>query len=679
MKKALIITYYDSENYGAFLQAFATQEFLKLNGINAEILKYNSKTVKWLGGLYRLIKKPSIKDEKQVQYHNKMAEAVVNEQHRLKKNDGTGKFDVAILGSDEIWNVKNVSGAHDPFMFCRYKNAVKTISYAACAGNSAIKHLKCFPYAVGGIKALDAVGVRDDNTERLVKGIGRGDVVRVLDPTFLIDFGGYLPKRMLDEKYLFVYTYGLNSEQIEEIKKLAQAKKLKIVATGCYCEWADYNPAPTPFEWIRYIKDAEFVITSTFHGTVLSIQNRKSFAVYKSSSPKIQSVLKELSLLDRRVTAWNNLEELFDNGVEYSNIENIIEARIKASGDFLLSQFGKAIYTKPEKSWQNPVLTEPCYIARHKDRAVRWDSRSGGAFTAISDIVLADGGVVYGAQVNKDNFSVQHTRAVTKQERDKQRGSKYVQSDLSACLQNIKRDLVEDKTVLFTGTPCQADAVRTLADGIKKNNKLITLDFVCHGVPSPKVWEDYVNTYENVSEVNFRDKKAFGWGDHIETIVSNNKPIHKKVFTSFFHLDFISRPSCYECPYAQYEHFSDITLGDCWGLEKLASGFNDDDSGASMVFANTDVGRGLIKRALQSMDYIESTVANMKQPVMESCGMGTALPNPKREAFWKDYRENGIDFVKVKYLDNSFKHRIKEAIRPPHFIRFTIKKLLKKN
>lgn len=166
-------------------------------------------------------------------------------------------------------------------------------------------------------------------------------------------------------------------------------------------------------------------------------------------------------------------------------------------------------------------LKEPiAYAARHKDINEVMKSRSGAAFVAISDYVLEQGGVVYGAGY-KDHFRVAHKRATTKEERDEFRGSKYVQSDLTGVFRLVKEDLKNGLTVLFSGTPCQTAGLNSYV-GKKLRENLILVDIVCHGVPGPFLWRDYLAFIEKkqggtISVVNFRDKELFGWKAHHES------------------------------------------------------------------------------------------------------------------------------------------------------------------
>ena len=166
-------------------------------------------------------------------------------------------------------------------------------------------------------------------------------------------------------------------------------------------------------------------------------------------------------------------------------------------------------------------LPEPlAYAARHKDMREVETSRSGAAFIALSDWVLRLGGVVYGAGY-ADHFRVVHKRATSKEERDEFKGSKYVQSDLNTVFRQVKKDLKDGLTVLFSGTPCQTSGLASYV-GKRLRENLYLVDIVCHGVPGPYLWRDYLAYLEKkqgsrICWVNFRDKQEYGWAAHRET------------------------------------------------------------------------------------------------------------------------------------------------------------------
>lgn len=177
-----------------------------------------------------------------------------------------------------------------------------------------------------------------------------------------------------------------------------------------------------------------------------------------------------------------------------------------------------------EDSLTNRVNPQ-AWAARHRNINEVMKSRSGAAFVAISDYILEQGGVVYGAGY-KDHFRVAHKRATTKEERDEFRGSKYVQSDLSGVFQMVKEDLRNGLMVLFSGTPCQTAGLNSFISRKLREN-LVLVDIVCHGVPSPFIWRDYIAYLEKrsgrkISVVNFRDKEIYGWEDHRESFEFEN-------------------------------------------------------------------------------------------------------------------------------------------------------------
>lgn len=166
------------------------------------------------------------------------------------------------------------------------------------------------------------------------------------------------------------------------------------------------------------------------------------------------------------------------------------------------------------------------YGARHKKEEEVRTSRSGAAFIAISDYVLKQGGVVYGAGYG-EHFRVVHKRAATPQQRDEFKGSKYVQSDLCGIFKQVKADLLAGLTVLFSGTPCQTSGLNSFV-GKKLRKNLVLVDIVCHGVPGPAIWDSYLTYLEKkkgaeISHVEFRDKIKFGWAAHMESYIFRNK------------------------------------------------------------------------------------------------------------------------------------------------------------
>lgn len=296
------------------------------------------------------------------------------------------------------------------------------------------------------------------------------------------------------------------------------------------------------------------------------------------------------------------------------------------------------------------------YAVKVKDPNVRLNSRSGGAFVALSDFILKKGGVVYGAIL--DGVSqVVHIRAVTMYERNKMCGSKYVQSDTTRIWKTLKNDVQSGKPVLFSGTPCQVEAVYHFFD--RHYDNLYLCDFVCHGVPSPILWKKYMAYMERkykskITAFDFRDKKEHTWESHVEKIVFGEKTIYSRRYTNIFSSNNCLRRSCYECPYTNTDRVSDFTIADYWGIDDVASGFND-HKGVSLILLRGDNALKIFTDIKSDIIMIDTTANpaehyNLRRP--------TLMPE-NRVAFWNDYRMHGFGFVSRKYGGYDFVRRIK--------------------
>lgn len=292
------------------------------------------------------------------------------------------------------------------------------------------------------------------------------------------------------------------------------------------------------------------------------------------------------------------------------------------------------------------------YAARHKDMSTMMESRSGGAFTAISDVTLSQGGSVYGAGFDKESrFSrVIHKKAVTSDERNEFRGSKYIQSDLNTVFPEIKRELAEGRQVLFTGVGCQVGALHAYLG--KEYDNLLTVDILCHGVVSPKVWADLLKMREleldgKVSNADFRDKKKNGWKGNGESIWIEKKKYSSRLFSKIYSKALGYRPSCHQCQYTNQDRAGDITIGDFWGIENAVPEFGADNKGVSLVLVNTSKGKKIWEIAAKEMDVVETTGYPYRHTAMKVPTRFSA----EEEAFWKDYNEKGFVYVMKKYCN----------------------------
>ena len=308
-------------------------------------------------------------------------------------------------------------------------------------------------------------------------------------------------------------------------------------------------------------------------------------------------------------------------------------------------------------NWKQPKV----YAVRHKDEAIRAASRSGGIFTALSDFVLSNDGVVYGC-VLTENFLAVHARAESEEERNRMRGSKYIQSKLGDTFQNVRADLDAGRSVLFSGTSCQIAGLKLFLG--KKHEKLLCVDIVCHGVPSGKVWDTYLQWLEQkkrskITCVDFRNKRDFGWRDHVETICfEDGRIVNGKVFTNLFYDHCILRPSCYECPYKSVIHPGDITIADYWGIEKAASEF-DDNKGVSLVLVNNEKGQEALEQVKNQLVWKETKLEDSLQSPLK-----TPVQKPRnRERFWQDFYCKPFGYIVRIYGKYGWKSKLKTIMK----------------
>ena len=293
------------------------------------------------------------------------------------------------------------------------------------------------------------------------------------------------------------------------------------------------------------------------------------------------------------------------------------------------------------------------YIAHNNDEDVVKRSASGGAFTALSNVILNQGGAIYGVVLDRELAAV-HSRAETAEERDRMCGSKYVQSRMGDIYPRVKADAEAGRPVLFTGTPCQAAGLRAYLG--KDYSNLYICDVVCHSVSSPLMWKEYLHLLESeqkgtVTRVNFRDKTE-GW-QRASTFKGfryavDNGPLLKddRFYRLFFGKKTIARPSCSVCRYARVPRISDITIADYWGVERFAPQWAD-YYGVSFIMTSTEKGEALLRSSRDQLRYEQRDPAEQISENHRLRGpMG--IPEEERAAFWKDYRDHGFAFALEK-------------------------------
>lgn len=309
----------------------------------------------------------------------------------------------------------------------------------------------------------------------------------------------------------------------------------------------------------------------------------------------------------------------------------------------------------------NPVA----YACYNTDEKMRLESSSGGVFILIAEAVLKQGGVVFGAGFDKD-FNICHQSVEHVEDLDKLRMSKYVQSKIGETYKEAEAFLKENRMVLFTGTPCQIGGLKAYLG--KPYDNLVTQDIICHGVPSPMVWESYL-AFRKKSDggcaarrIAFR-RKDFGWKRYSVSISYGNDTEYRQdltqdLFMKGFLRDLYLRPSCHACAFKSVKRHSDITLADFWGIENILPEMFD-DKGTSLVLIQSEKGKTLFKSI--EKDLICQSV-DMDEALKYNPAAIRPAPTPKnRQLFFQRFDKEPFDKIIRDLTKPSFKMRAKTA------------------
>ena len=305
-----------------------------------------------------------------------------------------------------------------------------------------------------------------------------------------------------------------------------------------------------------------------------------------------------------------------------------------------------------------------CYAARLDDSDEVAKSRSGGVFMSLCKYVIDRNGIVYGCS-GRDPYNIIHKRAENIEECEDFRGSKYVQSIIGNTFRCCLQDLNSDKLVLFSGTGCQIDGLLCyLKASNADTSRLITVDLICHGVPSPKIFHTflYQNELKNKKKVvgfEFRSKKECGWRAHKEKVLFDDGSFRLgNEWTNMFYSNLILRPACYNCPYTCVDRESDFTLGDYWGIENNAREF-DDNKGVNLVIIHSDKGKNVFS-ALPNLEFKKTNINTSLQPQLE---YPSFVNKRKRAEVMKAYKKRSNRYFVHKYFSKFSLFYLEEKIK----------------
>ena len=727
-REICITTVYKNTNYGANLQAFALNQFINKRK-DCYLLNYEP----LIKNAFSWIKKSWINEENKTLFRSlKLGVALLMSIPRLQKkingfncfrNKHTKQsklykfkdeianlgFTDIVCGSDQIWN-PDITNGINPLYFGDVLGIKNKISYAASMGKEKYNETD-EKLAADLIKNMDYVSVREEKSVAYIEQISGKKVTHVCDPVFLLEKVEYekIAKPIkCKEPYLLVYSVINNPKMLEAAIEFANKKGLEVVEI-CQNKKRGFKhlqlTAASPKEFLGAIKNAEYVVTNSFHGTAFSLIFNKELYVFdnKERGSRITGLLEKAGLSSRI-----NEEKIIEQEIiDYSVVENNLKEHIALSKEFLLN----ALNSEKEKTVDNcvgcgackaickkdaisliknkqgfiksyidknkcidcglckkvcPVINTPIknqnlkvYSYKAKD-SLRKNSTSGGAAAALSEEVINKGGSVFGASLNKD-FSLSHIKIESKKDIKRIQGTKYIQSDTIGSFNEIKADLSTNKTVLFIGTPCQVAAVKNYVLVNKIDDKNLYLcDIICHGVPSNRAFNDFIlwlKEKENFDKFYFRNKEISWRGDSCSIRSGDNLKRSKYIsgFMNLYYSNLITNNACFNCKFTEPNRVSDITISDFWGIENANAKF-EDNLGVSMVLLNTKKGEDLFSSL--SGKKQETEISFAKQPNLKA---PTKKPNGYEE-FWQNYN---IDNALKKYgaIKENFKTKIYNIIK----------------
>lgn len=324
-----------------------------------------------------------------------------------------------------------------------------------------------------------------------------------------------------------------------------------------------------------------------------------------------------------------------------------------------------------------PRCSEPkVYAAKYKDRESTFKSTSGGLFIPIAKNILSDGGIVFGCAYD-ENLVAKHIAVESENELCRLQSSKYVQSDTRGIYEQVKSALKSGRQVLFSGTGCQVAGLKTYLS--RDYDNLLTVDIVCHGVPSPELFKNYIDYMGkklggSLTSYNFRSKEKRGWDLYYKADNGKKSKSDYGFFDSYYSAFLYCktyRESCYECKFANKNRVGDITLADYWGIQKAHPEFYD-ENGVSLVLVNTEKGNKCLTKIKDKLDIIESDYD--KASVMNS-----NLVYPSERPACRDTIYDGFDKGNFEtYVKTKLAFKINPKTKIKKMIPLGVKRFLRK-
>ncbi len=615
------------------------------------------------------------------------------------------KYAAFVTGSDQVWNPYYHTNSVVEFL--PFAAPEKRIAFAPSFGVSEIPESRCKEYSQW-ISDIPYLSVRENAGAKIIKELTGREAKVLLDPTFGLTSEEWLefarePEHVsvIPGKYVFCYFLGNRIKSYTEyIKSYADTHDCIIVDVWDVQQIENYSYDPREFVWL--LANAKAVFTDSFHGAAFSINLQKPFVVFDrvgdgciTQSSRISTVLGNTGLTDRKSEL---LPAAQVDEIDFSRSSGIISQGRKEMVDFLADALSNACNSRgsvnlttkrhctgcgacmnacpqnairmsadgegflyPEIDQSKCISCRACekvcpadrlkpdtqktkaYYAYSKDEQLCRASSSGGIFSELAESVISDGGVVFGAGFD-ENFKVCHQQAETVDESAKLRTSKYVQSDIGNTYKAVKTFLENGRQVLFSGTPCQAAALKNYLG--KEYDALLTVDIICHGVPSPGVWKEYLeqeHEAKGICNISFRNKDL-GWNDFSMRIDYSDGTYYRQLatadpFEKAFLANLTLRPSCYQCQYKTVDRVSDITIADYWGVETVHPELKE-QQGVSLVLTHS-------KKGEEALEVIRGSAVIGSTDPEKAAGMNSAWTHSvawpgKRNAFFASGNSLGV-------------------------------------
>ena len=640
-----------------------------------------------------------------------------------------GKYDYFVVGSDQVWNPEVRRNEKKIFFlqFCRREQRIAlSPSYALD-----ILPIECETEYIIGLQGFPYLSCREKKGAEIISKLTNRVCENLIDPTLVLDKSEWMcfaKKIDIPDRYAVVFFLGEISPSVRDrINQYTSEIQCEIIEPSL-C--TDKYYALDPREFVYLISHAAIVFTDSFHTVAFSINLNVPFYAFERHQDYAEAehmMSRMHSLLD--ITGFKNrIDEEnrhFDNLCCFDNSNHILEIERDKFRNYLkkcLKQKMIKPFCLPDKNctgcgacaekcnvgclcmredaegFLRPYLqTEHCvncgaclqvcpviknsyiekngvkrklFAAYQKDVNELKHSSSGAVFPLLARYIIDHGGAVYGASFTED-FQVEHIRVDCIEQVDRLRGSKYVQSNVCKVYKLVYDDLKNHKPVLFVGTPCEVGGLKAfLGHDIAESEYLYTVDFVCHGVPSPGIWKKYLRWNElkylqgeRIRTVNFR-KKDDKIGNYSKIFIKTahksyeSDSINDPYYRAFLN-DISLRQACYDCKFKGVERGCDITLGDFWGIERIKPDA-ENELGTSLVLVHSEKGSELIHAVEQDLNIsdidIREILGKHNLSLTESCS-----EHPYRRQFFND-KENDYQKLADKYCIPKRKKLIERVI-----------------